>query len=172
MSYDFSFTPKTWIALLCCSAGLLVVTFFSGLLVGRLHAPQVINPSQQKSFAGGKVASSSKSAGNTPAQAKLAAPESVAAKAATKSDAPERDIQRYCLQFGSYQDKTIADQRVKDLAAKQIAANEEVRQDHYQQSWFVVRMGSYDTLDEASQAAEGFRSRLNQPVLVRPVDSL
>lgn len=171
MSYDFSFTAKTWIALVCCSVGLLTATFFVGFLSGRLYAPQEIILPREKQFGGARGTSSTPS-GTAISSTKPAAQEVPVTKMVVKEDSTARDVQRYCVQFGSYQDKTTADQRVKDLAAKQIVAEEEVRQDHYQQSWFVVRMGSYDTLDEASQAAEGLRSRLNQPVLVRPVDSL
>jgi cell division protein FtsN len=183
MSYDFSFSPKTLIAIVFCLVGLLLITFFAGFFTGvvRLSHSQVIpdkflKPDLQqltsKEKSAPKAAAPTPVAGTAEEPVKQSANPEAAGKSTTPGAAGKQEDRHYCLQFGDFEDKTLADQQIRELAAKGVTATETSKEDAYQRSWFVVRMGSFDSFDEASQAADGLRTKLSQPVLVRPADSL
>jgi cell division protein FtsN len=186
MSYDFTFNHKTFFALVFCLVALLLATFFAGFFTGILRIPrsQVISsksstPKLEKLVSTEKDAQTKPVAQNpaTGTSEESPKPSAGQVKSAETADTKMNNIgkqeeRQYCLQFGSFQEKSQADRQLNDLAAKGITAMEESREDSYQQNWFVVRMGAFQNFDEASQAADGLRSKLNQPVLVRPTDSL
>jgi cell division protein FtsN len=74
---------------------------------------------------------------------------------------------KYCLQFGTFQDKANADTKVKSLKEAGITAEVLSTHDFAGRSWFAVRTGSYDGLIAATNAAHAMSDRTGDYVIVR-----
>jgi len=172
MSYDFSFSPKAFFGTILCLAGLLIATFFAGVVVGTLRQSPLAKTSTPAPASPPKrIFASNKSAAANPAPS-TPAQENATPPPTQEQASLHQEQRRYCLQYGIFQDKMQADQLLKDLSTKGVTASEATKEDQYKQSWIVIRSGDYATFEEASQSADILRPKLNQPVLVRPSASL
>lgn len=167
MNYDFSFSPRAFWGTAICLVTLLLATFLAGFVIGTIREahrhPALVqaHPILSRAHASPTVATPTASA-----------PENSSTTPSPSTSSAQAQTKHYCLQFGIFKDKGPADQLVKDLSGKGVTATETTKEDQYEQTWLVIRAGDFSSFEDASQAADGLRPKLSQPVLVRPSDSL
>ena len=158
MNYEFSLDKKTGLLILGCCVLAAILLLAAGFLIGINsveHSVAATLP-PPKSQPNPKAAAA---AGQTPAQT---APEPGTQAAAMAATAPT-----YCVQFGSFLNKANAGALVKQLKKAGIPAAVSAYTDVNAKTWYVVRSGSYGSLEEAAGAARDLRKQSGLSALVR-----
>jgi septal ring-binding cell division protein DamX len=181
MSYDFSFDKKGAALLAACAAAAAVLLVLAGFLLGTQHAsaplptaavlPDIAkgaDDSQPSSRAASSTTSGIEHPG--PPLSSTSGASDPGAVAASDTSAPTTPA--YALQLGAFAERANADAEVKDLKDKSVQSKILTLSDSAGRTWFVVRSGSYASLSDASHAAAALRRSLNEPVVIRPAETL
>lgn len=162
MNYEFSLDKKTGLLVVGCCVLAAILLLTAGFLIG------ISTPS------GRHVAATSQSLATPATQlsatntAQPAQPESNSANAQpAAATAMPAAAPTFCIQFGSFLNQANAGALVKQLKKAGITATLSPFEDDAAKTWYVVRSGSYSSMDDAAQAAQGLRKQLGLSALVR-----
>ena len=134
------------------------------------EAPAPAAPAANPPSAGGEP---ERPAAAPPAAAlPAAAPPAAAEPPAVRVAASPESAGSFCLQLGSFEKAENARKLQSDLKDKGITAIIFDQTDSTQRTWHAVRVGGYNTLGAAAQAAADFSSKWRIQALVRRSDSL
>jgi cell division septation protein DedD len=97
---------------------------------------------------------------------------SVAKKATEKAQGVPQEKKAFSVQAGAFLEKNNAEDMVSDLKEKGYQPYIFDALDHKNQKVFTVRIGDYEGLEEASQAAALFTKKENMPAVVKDINSL
>jgi len=166
MNYEFSFDKRTAFIVLGClflSGALLV---FAGFLVGAGSQ----NAADTKSALARNAVTSTVSS----VQKNITPQDSASSK--ISSNSPTLQVatgpRNFCLQYGSFQDKKNAGGLIKTLKKDGITAKVSVFVDENAKTWYVVRSGSYSSIDAAAKSASAIKKKISVSVLVRRSDTI
>jgi len=162
MNYEFSLDKKTGLLVIGCCVLASILLLTAGFLIGIstttarsvTAAPQSLAPAPTQPSA--VDTSHSTPAGNGAAGSPSAPAAALPAAAPT-----------FCIQFGSFLVKKNADALVKQLKKSGVVATTSPFEDDAARTWYVVRSGSYSSMDDAAQAAQDLRKQLGLSALVR-----
>jgi hypothetical protein len=98
-------------------------------------------------------------------------PKPIEAVQGTSNHGPSKDAQ-FSVQVEACLAKNYAEEKVVELRSRGYDAYTFQGSDSNGQTWYVVRIGDYEDLEKASEAASNYREREKTPAVITQIDSL